>query len=293
MRPPTVSARALLARVVLRVVRGPVLDSAAQTAFYAVLALAPFLVVLTSFAAFVPTEDTVARLLRRAEAVMPPDAFQLVEGVVHDLVASRSATLITVSLATALWSASRAANALRKALNDAHGLGDGRSWVRQQLVALLVTVGGAGLLIASVVATLVGTRALEAASRALGFDASAQVQAWGVVRWPLAVFSIAALAALAYRVLPDTRPRPRAVWAGALAATALFIASSVAFSVYTANFGHYGVTYGSLAGGVVLLLWAWLSAIAFIVGGEVAAAFPGARPRRAPQPDSENSSVSP
>lgn len=281
MRSPTVSFRAVVVHVVKRVVQGPVLDSAAQTAFYAVLALAPFLVVLTSLAAFVPSADTVARLLRRAEAVMPPEAYQLVERVVHDVVAGRSAALVTISLATAIWSASRAANALRKALNGAHGLDDGRSWIRKQLVAVLVTLGGAALLVASVGATLVGTRALEAVTHALGFDADAQVHAWGLVRWPLAILSVAALAAVAYRVLPDTRPRPRAVWAGALVATVLFIASSLGFSGYASHFGNFGVTYGSLAGGVVLLLWSWLAAASFVIGGEVTAMFPGARPRRA------------
>jgi membrane protein len=64
---------------------------------------------------------------------------------------------------------------------------------------------------------------------------------------------------------------------------ALFIASSRVFAFYASRFGSFGPTYGSLAGGVVLLLWSWLSAAAFIVGGEVSAALPGARPRRSPQ----------
>lgn len=274
------SAGEVVRRVVRRVVFGPVFDSAAQVAFYGVLALVPFLVVLTSLAAFVPSEDTVARLLRRAEAFMPPEAYRLVARVVEDVVEGRSAALVTVSLATALWSASRASNALRKALNSAHELEDGRSWIRQQLVAMLVTVGGAALLVASVLATMVGTRALEAVTHGMGVDASDQVQAWGLIRWPLAALSVAGLAAFAFRVLPDTRPRPGATWLGAGTATVLFIASSLGFSTYAQRFGNFGITYGSLAGGVALLLWAWLSAIAFIVGGEVTAAVPGARPRR-------------
>lgn len=280
MSPSSSSAGSVLRRVMRRVAFGPVFDAAAQVAFYAVLALAPFLVVLASVAAFAPSADTVARLLRRAEAFMPPEAYGLVERVVEDVVEGRSAALVTVSLATALWSASRAANALRKALNAAHGLEEGRSWVQRQFIAVVVTVGGAALLVASVLATLVGTRALEAVTGAVGVDASAQVQAWGLIRWPLAILSVAALAATAYRVLPDTRPRPGPVWLGALVATALFLASSLGFSAHAQHFGNFGVTYGSLAGGVVLLLWAWLSAIAFIVGGEVTAAVPGARPRR-------------
>ncbi|MCC6338078.1 MAG: YihY/virulence factor BrkB family protein [Myxococcales bacterium] len=274
------SAKAVLRRVAGRVFFGPVLDYGAQLAFYAVLSLVPFLVVLTSVAAFVPSADTVQRLLARAQTVMPEEAYRLVARVVGDVVEGRSATLFTLGLFTALWSASRAANALRKGLNAAHGVDDGRSWARRQVVAIAFTVGGAALLVSSVSATLVGGRAVEAVAGALGVGVAQEVQAWGLVRWPLAVLSVGALAALCFRVLPDLRPRPRAVAWGALVATGLFLASGLGLSFYTRHFARYGLTYGSLAGGVVLLLWAWLSAIAFLVGGEVTACFPGARPRR-------------
>lgn len=277
-----VRARALLLRVGTRIVVGPVLDQAAQLAFYAVLALAPFLVVLTSMAGFVPSSFAAERLLNRAQGFMPSEAFELVSRVARDVVASRSATLFTVGLVTALWSASRAANALRDALNSAHGLVEGRSFLRRQLIAVTLTVGGAALLLASVVASLVGAGLVERLGAVLGFELGAKAVVWGIIRWPVAIASLAALAALAYRVLPDTRPRAGAVWGGALVATTLFLASSRLFSLYAERFADFGPIYGSLTGVVVLLLWSWLSAIAFIVGGEVSAAHPGARPRREP-----------
>jgi membrane protein len=280
MPPLPVVLRALLVRVGKRVVLGPVLDQAAQLAFYAVLALAPFLVVATSLAGFVPSAGGVERLLSRAEGFMPTEAFQQVSRVVHDVVDSRSATLLTVGLVTALWSASRAANALRSALNSAHGVKDGRTFVRRQVIAIGFTVGGAALLLASVVASLLGAGVVERLGAALGLKVGAEAEVWGIIRWPVAVASLAALAALAYRVLPDTRPRAGPVWWGASVATALFLASSRLFSLYAERFADFGLTYGSLTGAVVLLLWSWLSAIAFIVGGEVTAALPEARPRR-------------
>ncbi|MEW6431156.1 MAG: hypothetical protein AB1730_06570 [Myxococcota bacterium] len=73
----SVSAGEVLRRVVRRVAYGPVFDSAAQVAFSAVLALAPFLVVLASLAASCPTRTPVARLLSRAEACLPPEAYRL------------------------------------------------------------------------------------------------------------------------------------------------------------------------------------------------------------------------
>lgn len=273
----------MLGRVARRVFDGPVLDAAAQLAFYAALALAPFLVVLTTLAALVPTGDTVAKVLGRAEALMPPQAYALLCTVVDDAVKDRSPLFFAVGLLTALWSASRAVNALRKAVNDAWGREDARSWVRQQLIAVAFTVCGAVLLVFSVVATLAGASAIAAAAHVLKLEVSAQAVVWAWVRWPLAVVSLIALAALAYRVLPDTRPPRRAVFFGAVVATALFIAASVLFSAFARGFNSFGITFGAMAGVAALLMWIWLSAIAFVVGGEVAAATSAAsdRPARA------------
>lgn len=268
-------------RVGERVVVGPVFERAAQLAFYAVLALAPFLVVLTSLAGFVPSQNAIDQLLERAQGLMPSEAFDLVSQVMEDVVQSRSATLLTVGLLTALWSASRAANSLRTALNSAHDLErDGRSFIRQQSLAVAFTVCGAVLLLASVVASVVGAGLIERVGSSLGFNAFAEARWWGFIRWPIAIGSLVLLAALAYRILPDIRPRPIASFWGAVVATLIFLASSRLFAIYAERFADFGPTYGALAGGVVLLLWSWLSAIAFIIGGEVTAAFPGARPRR-------------
>jgi membrane protein len=44
---------------------------------------------------------------------------------------------------------------------------------------------------------------------------------------------------------------------------------SVAFRVYVQNWGNYSATYGSLAGIVVLMSWAWLCALTLLTAGEV------------------------
>jgi membrane protein len=279
-RVPHVRVRELFMRVGERVVFGPVFERAAQLAFFAVLALTPFLVVLTSLAGFVPSDATVERLLSRAQDLMPEEAYTLVSQVVEDVVGSRSATLLTVGLLTALWSASRAADALRNALNAAHDLQrDGRSYVRRQFLAIGFTVGGALLLLVSVVASVLGADVIRELSRAVGVNAMEEARLWSLVRWPLAISCLVVLAAIAYRVLPDVVPRMGAAWWGALVFTLLFLVSSRLFALYAERFAEFGPTYGALAGGVVLLLWSWLSAISFIIGGEVTAAFPGARPR--------------
>jgi membrane protein len=52
-------------------------------------------------------------------------------------------------------------------------------------------------------------------------------------------------------------------------ATLLWIAASLLFSVYVANFGSYNQTYGALAAVVVLLMWLWISAYIVLLGAEL------------------------
>jgi membrane protein len=61
----------------------------------------------------------------------------------------------------------------------------------------------------------------------------------------------------------------RWVLPGALAAVALWLAASAAFSTYLANFKSFNVTYGSFAAAIILLVWLWLTNVALLFGAEV------------------------
>jgi membrane protein len=73
-----------------------------------------------------------------------------------------------------------------------------------------------------------------------------------------------------YRYGPDrNQPKWRWVSPGALFATSTWLVASVLFSVYTANFGKYNETYGSLGAVVVVMLWLFLTVAAVLVGAEL------------------------
>jgi membrane protein len=73
-----------------------------------------------------------------------------------------------------------------------------------------------------------------------------------------------------YRYGPD-RDRPALSWVspGAVVATVLWLAGSALFAFYTANFGKYNETYGSLGAVVVMMLWLYISALAVLFGAEL------------------------
>jgi len=58
---------------------------------------------------------------------------------------------------------------------------------------------------------------------------------------------------------------------GSVAAAIVWLAASVLFSWYVANFGSYKKTYGSLAAIIGFMTWIWISIIVVLVGAKLSA----------------------
>ena len=68
-------------------------------------------------------------------------------------------------------------------------------------------------------------------------------------------------------------PDAEQAWAwgapGALVAAILWLAASLAFKLYVANFTDYNAAYGTVGGVIVLLLWFYVSSLAILFGAEM------------------------
>jgi membrane protein len=94
-----------------------------------------------------------------------------------------------------------------------------------------------------------------------------------MARWPVLLILVAVALALIYRYGPS-RDEPRwrwGTWGSAFAAIA-WLAASVLFSWYAANFGSFDRTYGSLGAIIGFMIWMWLSNIVILIGGKLNAA---------------------
>jgi membrane protein len=49
----------------------------------------------------------------------------------------------------------------------------------------------------------------------------------------------------------------------------IWILASIGFAVYVRNFSSYGAAYGAFGAAIVLLLWIYLTANAFLFGAEL------------------------
>jgi membrane protein len=167
-----------------------------------------------------------------------------------------------------LWSASRGVDAVRLALNVAHGVRETRPYWKTQAIAIAMTVLGALLLISSVAVIALGGRAGAWLAHELHFE-SAWTAAWPVLRWPVAAALILVTLAVVYHFLPDGKRPWRLLTPGSTLAAVSWLLGTWGFTKYTEYFPNYGAAYGSIGGVILLLTWLYLSGLVFILGGEI------------------------
>lgn len=97
------------------------------------------------------------------------------------------------------------------------------------------------------------------------------VQDWiNWLRWPLLLLGVTLAASVIYRYSPS---RKEARWSWLSWEAGLFaigwLIASLLFSWYTANFGTYNKTYGSLGAAVGFMSWMWITNIALLLGAEI------------------------
>ena len=93
---------------------------------------------------------------------------------------------------------------------------------------------------------------------------------WWTAQWPILVLALLFAFAVVLYVGPDVeQPRWRFVTPGAVTALVGWLVASGGLAIYSANFGSYDRTWGTLSAVIVTLLWLWLTSAALLFGAEV------------------------
>ena len=262
-------------------------DWAAALTYYSVLSIFPALLVLISLLDLAGP-STIERLLDNLGQVAPGSVNQILEGAINNLRQTRGSAgvLALAGLAVALWSASNYIAAFMRASNAIYDVPEGRPVWKTLPIRIAVTVVVMVLLAASAVAVVATGGLADRIGRLLGLG-SAVVTAWDLVKWPVLLLLISFLFALLYWASPNAKQGFRWVTPGGIMAVVVWVAASVAFAIYVANFGSYNKTYGSLASVIIFLVWLWLSNTAILLGAELNAELERSRAIAAGHPPDE------
>lgn len=246
---------------------------ATQIAYHWIYALFPGLFVLvgvlTALGAHPGFLSILAAMIERAtpgesRAVVDATLSAMRESIKHG-----TAPVLGIGLVGVLWVASNGFDVVMGGLNRAYRVTEFRPfWYRRLLAVVLVIGVGFGLVTAFEI-LLVGSKMVQTW---LVGDAripqALALSSW--VRWP-AYFLVASSVALALYTVGPALPRVDWRWTvpGAVLFGLAWVAIGYGFDRYLVLYGRIDKLYGILGAFLVLMTWLYLTAFAFMVGGEL------------------------
>jgi membrane protein len=268
--------------------RGTLADGfahAGNLAYLSLLTIFPFLILLATAAAALMPPGTAPRLVAEAMRVLPADVAGLVAPALAQALTSRaSGGLITFGIIVTLWTITCFIETVRTIIRDAYGITDTVPFWRYRLRALaLLLLAVAGVLLAFAAQVLL--QGVELALARLFPGAPPLAPATGGLLLPSALFL--GLWAV-FRLLTPLRFRRLAlpIWPAPLVTALAWLGASFALPRVLALAGNYTLTYGSLAGVIIALLYFYVIGLGVVVGANLNAALAKTVPKRLREPHS-------
>lgn len=252
------------------------LTFASSIAYYALLSLFPFFLLAFSILASVTATDADRAEVFSFVLRYFPQQFTFVTEQFDAMQSNRLQLGVAGSLLMT-WAALGVFGAVTSAVNHAWGVEKQPSYFKHKLISLLMLIT-AGLLMIVGLVLVSAMNVVNASWFAHILDAAPGLESIQNYAWQSATTILFILiVGLVFYFVPNAKVRFRDVWVGAVLTGLLWRFALSGFSKYLKEASRLSV-HGTIEGVIAFLLWVYISAVIFLFGAEVTAAY--ARLRR-------------
>jgi membrane protein len=245
---------------------------AGNLAYLALMTLFPFFIVAAAVLSLVGQSAETQRAVFAFLRVLPPDVADLLRKPIGDVISARTGSLLWLGALVGLWTVGGFIETIREIFYKAYGYTSTSPFWKTRLRSSAVIIASVILALMSFLIQGILTAAEQFVYRLLPF--AQDIAGWiGIARFIPGVVMFGALYMLFYAVTPSKyRYSKCRKWPGALFTAAWWVSMTALLPVMLAQLGGYDLTYGSLAGVVVMLLFFYLIGLGIVFGAHLNAA---------------------
>ena len=263
--------RELLHRVWGGMNRNDLINRAYELAYNFLLAVFPMLLFLLGLLGMFAREGSQLRndLFYYVQLVLPPDASRLLMRTLVELTPTTAGGKLTFGLLFALYAGSAGMTQLMSTLNAGYEVRETRSWVRVHLISLALTLAMSALLILALFLVLAGGQMIASIGQSIGLSTPAFIFA-KILQWVFALTFVVFAFAVIYYFAPNVEEQ-HWYWLtpGSVLGVLFWAGASVVLRLYLHFFNSYSKTYGSLGAVIILMLWFYVTGLAFLLGSQI------------------------
>src|SRR3954462_1620156 len=246
---------------------------ASHIALSALMALFPFLIVLTSLAGFFGSKELADQAAGLMLQVWPRQVADSLSGQIHEVLTTTRGDALTIGAVLAVYFASNGVESLRVGLNRAYSVIEPRSWYWLRLESIGYTLVAAFTSLAMAFLIVLFPLMLEAARRHIPFFVETNEQFLNITRYSVTIAALTIALFILHAGLPAGRWSFLQILPGLIFAMMASLVSGIVFGQYLTRFAtNYVTMYAGLASVIIALVFLYFIAAIFVYGGELNAA---------------------
>ena len=246
---------------------------AGNLAYLSMLAIFPFFILGAAVFSAFGEEAERAATINAVLYALPPIVGNVIEPVARDVIEARSGWLLWAGAGVALWTVGSLVETIRDILRRAYGTHATHAFWKYRLLSTGVILSSVLLLLLSLIAQFVIGAAQEVIAAYFPQLVDGVGDLLRLTRIVPALGLFGSLYLIFYSLTPSKYRRKRyPKWPGVLLTTLWWIAVTTVMPAVLRNFFAYDLTYGGLAGVMIVLFFFWLVGLGVVIGAELNAA---------------------
>ncbi|MEJ7926785.1 YihY/virulence factor BrkB family protein [Sphingobium sp. AN641] len=245
---------------------------AGNLAYLSLMTLFPFFIVAAAVASiFGRTQDGLAAV-EAFLITVPPSVAEVVRKPIIDVLGARTGPLLWLGGLVGLWTVGSLIETIRDILRRAYGTKSTRSFLHYRLSSIGITLVSVLAVMFAFSLQVVITGIDQFLHQILPFADDAITLVASLKLVPMAILCVA-LYYLYFSLTPSAYKAPQfPKWPGAIATALWWYASTLLLPPTLSLLGGYDLTYGSLAGVMIALIFFFLVGLGVVIGAELNAA---------------------
>ena len=243
---------------------------ASHIALSALMALFPFLIVITALAGVFGSTDLADQAAEMMLDAWPSQVADALSGEMRNVLTQSHSGTLTIGLVLAIYFASNGVESLRVGLNRAYSVVEQRRWYWLRLESIGYTMVAAVMSLAMAFLIVLGPLLLAAARRHIPLRIEANEELLTILRYGLTIVALIVALVILHKWLPAGTRRMREILPGIVVTMVGSLAAGIVFGKYLERFAsNYVTTYAGLASVMIALVFLYFIAAIFVYGGEL------------------------
>ncbi len=245
-------------------------NKASSLAYNFMLAIFPAIIFLFTLIPYIPKSIGFQKTLMDLLAlVLPNTAYLAFETTINEIVNIQNGSLLSVGFILSIFFSTNGVHKLMIAFNKSSLIVETRTWLKQRLVAMVLTFIIAVSVVVCIAAMAIGEILLTYLQNELDYKGGVTLFAIQLTKWALLGILYFITVSILYRYGPAHAKKWKFFSAGSWLATILAFVTIWGFSFYINNFGSYNKLYGSIGTLIVVMIWLYLNSLILLIGFEL------------------------